>query len=71
MPSWIIRLSNWFAGWRYDIDGWLVRARRNADPDWETVLSHRSDLGFVEEACIAVRTPEIAYEIDRGRLPPA
>lgn len=68
MPRLVIHLSNWLAGWRYDLDGWLVRARRKADPDWDTVLSRRSDLGFVEESCIAVRTPEIAYEIDRRRL---
>lgn len=71
MPRYLIHLSNWLAGWRYDLDGWLVRARRKTDPDWTTVLTHRSDIGFVEESCIAVRTPTIAFEIDRGRLPPA
>lgn len=67
----IINVCNWLAGWRYDLDGWLVRARRKDDPDWTMVFSRRSDLGFVEESCIAVRTPTIAFEIDRGRLPPA
>lgn len=69
MPRCVINLSNWLAGWRYDLDGWLVRARRHSDPDLNK--SDRSDLGFVEEACVAVRTPEIAFAIDRGRLPTA
>lgn len=68
--SLLTHLSNWLNGWRYDLDGWLVRARRDTDPSY-CIMASRSDLGFVVEACIAVRTPESAYEIDRRRLPPA
>lgn len=54
----------WSCGWRQDFDGWLVRARRSTDPD----LAHRPDIGFAEEACIAVRTPADAWSVDRGIL---
>lgn len=57
----LIRVMNWFAGWRLDLDDWWVRAKRETDP---TKLS--SDVGFVEEACIVVRTPEQAWKLDRG-----
>lgn len=50
----------WLRGWRRDLDGWFVRAWRAADPD----LSDRPDLGFTEEACIAVRGARIAVAID-------
>lgn len=53
-------LLAWLAGWRRDPDGWFVRAKRPADPD----LSGRPDLGFTEEACIAVRGARIAVAID-------
>jgi hypothetical protein len=54
----------WIRGWRYDLDGWLVRALRDSDP----CLSERPDLGFTEEACIAVRSAEIARMVDRGEV---
>lgn len=55
----ILALLNWFNGWRRDLDGWLVRARRATDP-----TSLPCNLGFVEEACIAVRSDRIARSID-------
>jgi hypothetical protein len=56
-----LRVINWFAGWRLDLDGFWVRARRATDPD----LALRPDLGLTEEACIAARSPAIAHDIDR------
>lgn len=64
----LIRFSNWLNGWRYDLDGWLVRARRASDTSGGIAI-RREGLGFVEEACIAVRTHEIAYAIDHGLIP--
>ena len=61
-------LLNWWNGWRLDLDGWLVRARRARDPDLSAM--NRSDIGFVDEACIAVRTPRHARMIDRGLVRP-
>lgn len=58
----LTKLLNWLNGWRFDYDGWLVRARRSTDP---SRLS--SELGFVEESAIAVRSHEIARTIDAGR----
>lgn len=55
----------WSNGWRRDLDGWYVRARRTGDPDLNA--EQRPDLGFVESACIAVRSVEIAVMIDDGR----
>ena len=57
----MVRLLIWFYGWRQDLDGWWVRARRETDP-WK-LPSH---VGFVEEACVAVRTPRDAYNLDKG-----
>lgn len=54
-------LLNWLSGWRQDFDGWWVRARRSTDP-----IDLPADIGFVEEACIAVRMPVDARNIDRG-----
>ncbi len=54
-------LLNWFNGWPWDLDGWLVRARRISDP-----ASLPSEIGFLEEACIAVRTHADARLIDTG-----
>ena len=50
----------WFNGWRTDLDGWLVRAKRAGDPE-----QFDCEIGFVEESAIAVRTPTIARLIDR------
>jgi len=58
----ITRVLCWCAGWRVDLDGGIVRARKADDPDF----SSRSDLGFSEDACIAVRSWEIARRVDRG-----
>lgn len=52
----------WLAGWRVDLDGWYVRARRADDPD----LEFHPDLGFTEESCIAVRDIHAARYIDTG-----
>ncbi len=52
----IYSISAWFNGWRYDYDGWLVRARRANDK-----VPYN---GFLEEACIAVRNPKAAWEAD-------
>ena len=62
----IIRLANWWSGWRMDLDGYWVRARRFDDPD----LDEWPELGFTEEACLAVRSPRIAFDIDRGAYHP-
>lgn len=59
-----VRVLNWLSGWRRDKDGFIVRALRESDPD----LSDRSDMGFTEEACIAVRTHAHAREVDRGAV---
>lgn len=59
----MLLLMNWLNGWRYDLDGFLVRARRASDP------AHLpSEIGLVEEASIAVRTHTQARRIDKGRL---
>lgn len=54
-----MKLLNWFNGWRWDMDGWLVRARRASDPD-----SLPAEIGFVEESAIAVRSHEHARSLD-------
>jgi len=61
----LTRTLAWLGGWRVDLDGWIVRARRTGDPD----LADRPDLGFIEESAIAVRSLAIARAIDRGCLP--
>lgn len=58
------RIINWVNGWRWDLDGWLVRARKATDPD----LSNSPDIGFTEEACIAVRSHDLAFRLDRGDI---
>lgn len=55
----MIRLFNWFSGWRRDLDGWLVRAKRASDPCDLPV-----DVGFVEESAVAVRTHDQARSLD-------
>lgn len=60
------RLMNWLYGWRRDLDGFLVRARRASDPVF--LPSH---VGFLEEACIAVRTHEQARAVDQALSPVA
>lgn len=55
------RILAWLNGWRLDLDGWYVRARRDGDPS-ELAPEH----GFVEEAGIAVRTAAIARDVDSG-----
>jgi hypothetical protein len=58
------KIACWLNGWRYDLDGWLVRARRQSDPD----LKLLPEYGFTEECAIAVRTPYLARQIDAGKL---
>ena len=58
----IARVQNWLNGWRQDMDGWWVRARRATDPDLNSL--NLAEIGFVEEASIAVRTPSDARTID-------
>jgi hypothetical protein len=55
------RLLCWLRGWRRDLDDWIVRAKRASDP---TRLP--SEVGFVEDACVAVRTWEQARALDGG-----
>lgn len=52
----------WLRGWRYDLDGWLVRARRETDPS-----TLDASEGVVEESAIAVRTVDVALDVDAGR----
>ncbi|SCW95351.1 hypothetical protein [Ancylobacter rudongensis] len=59
----LIRFLNWWNGWRLDLDDWWVRARRESDPS-----NLPSSIGFLEEACIVVRTPEQAREVDTGAI---
>lgn len=59
----ITDLLNWLNGWRYDLDGWLVRAKRDTDPE---ELS--PSVGFVVDCAVAVRTPEQARNLDRASL---
>lgn len=59
-------ILNWFAGWRRDYDGWLVRARRVTDPDLGRL--NRPDIGFVEESSIAVRDHRAARLVDAGKV---
>lgn len=56
----IERVRCWLNGWRLDMDGFLVRARRASDPD-----RLPSEDGFVEECAIAARSVSIARRIDR------
>lgn len=53
----------WCKGWRRDLDGWLVRARRESDP-----ATLPPEIGFVEEAGIAVRTIDDAWSIEDRRF---
>ena len=50
---------NWLNGWRPDMDGFLVRARRATDP-----TSLPCHVGFVEESSVAVRNHQLARAID-------
>jgi hypothetical protein len=59
-------LLAWLNGWRYDLDGWLVRARKVGDPSFKDETA--SCFGFTEEACIAVRDAHIARLVDRGGI---
>lgn len=54
-------LMNWLNGWRRDLDGFLVRARRASDP-----AALPSEVGLVEETAIAVRSHTQARRIDKG-----
>ena len=58
------RFLNWLNGWRLDLDGFWVRAKRIDDPQ----LSLHPALGFTDEGCIGARTPEIAYAVDNGMI---
>lgn len=53
------RLVCWWNGWRTDHDGWIVRARRQCDPETLPV-----EVGFVEESAIAVRSFADARSLD-------
>lgn len=57
----MVLLMNWLNGWRRDLDGFLVRARRTSDPN-----DLPSEVGLVEETAIAVRNHTQARRIDRG-----
>lgn len=63
MKQMMIRACNWLNGWRRDHDDWWVRARREGD---EAALGPNPMRGFLEEACVAVMTPEDAFELDWG-----
>ena len=54
----------WWNGWRVDLDGWLVRARR---PDDEAILiKHLGDgVTLIEESAVAVQTLHDARLLDR------
>lgn len=52
----------WLRGWRWDMDGWLVRARKADDP----VRTIRAIHGIVEECAVAVRTREDARLVDKN-----
>lgn len=54
---------NWLSGWRRDLDGWLVRARRQGDPSRLDV-----ETGDVGEWHIAARTHGHARAIDKAAL---
>lgn len=55
----IIRMLNWLNGWRWDMDGFLVRARRHSDPS--RLNDHD---GFIDECAIATRSHLVARLID-------
>lgn len=57
----ITRFLNWWNGWRLDLDGWWVRARRDGDDP-----VGRGMCGFTEEASVAVSTPAEARALDKG-----
>ena len=61
-----IAASNWLNGWRQDYEGWWVRARRFDD---ELIMGPNPMRGFLEEASVAVMTPEDCYRLDRGIRP--
>jgi hypothetical protein len=58
----ITELYNWCNGWRWDLDGFLVRARKQEDPEHIP-----SEMGFVSECCIAVRDHGKAKAMDVRR----
>ena len=58
------RLLNWLNGWRQDLEGWWVRARKASDHSFLQDHDPTGGLGFVEEACVAVRFPETARQMD-------
>lgn len=60
-----VRASNWCYGWRRDLDGWWVRAKKPHDE----LIFGNSHRGFLSEACIAVMTPEDCYRMDRSMRP--
>lgn len=57
MLTWVLC---WLRGWRRDMDDWIVRARRRED-----AANLTSDVGFVEESAVAVRTWAQARQLDR------
>lgn len=62
MADLFVRAVLWVRGWRYDLDGFLVRARQHGD-----VHDLSVELGFVEESAIAVRTVDDAWLVDAWR----
>ena len=60
----MILILNWLNGWRRDMDGWIVRARRETD-DEATIQHH---YGFVEESAVAVKWHRTARDLDTGKL---
>lgn len=61
----LLRLLNWWNGWRTDYDGWLVRAGRQGDPATGSLEGY-GVRGFVSgHGAVYVGEPEEARAIDR------
>ena len=59
------RLILWLNGWRRDLDGFLVRAKRSRD----NLVFVKAVDGIVEECAIGVRDPLHAWLLDKCPLP--
>lgn len=61
----LLRLLNWWSGWRVDHDGWLVRAGRRGDPPVR-YLDTLGIRGFYDEnGAVYVAEHEGAHAVDQ------
>lgn len=61
----LLRLLNWWSGWRVDHDGWLVRAGRHGDPEAGSLEGY-GVRGFVSGyGAVYVAEHEGAHAVDQ------